>query len=98
MLSRTPAGTNGANRALTSREGQVLECFAKGLAREDIAVLLGISRATLRTHVQNILRKLDLHSISQAATLAVAEAWPASSGPVPKELPLDMPLSAGAPT
>jgi DNA-binding NarL/FixJ family response regulator len=58
---------------LTSRESQVLECFAKGLSREEIASLLGISRATLRTHVQNILRKLDLHSISQAASLAVRD-------------------------
>jgi DNA-binding NarL/FixJ family response regulator len=48
----------------------VLECFAKVLSREEIAALLGITRATLRTHVQNILRKLDLHSISQAASLA----------------------------
>lgn len=58
---------------LTSREGQVLECFAQGLSRPDIAAMLGISLATLRTHVQNILRKLDLHSIQQAAALAQHE-------------------------
>lgn len=58
---------------LTSREGQVLECFARGLSRSDIEARLGISRATLRTHVQNILRKLGLHSIYQAAALAVRQ-------------------------
>jgi DNA-binding NarL/FixJ family response regulator len=68
----SPGPANGSG-TLTSRESQVLECFAKGLSREEIASLLGISRATLRTHVQNILRKLGLHSISQAASLAVRD-------------------------
>jgi DNA-binding NarL/FixJ family response regulator len=58
------------SRRLTSREEQVLDCFAQGLTRPQIASLLGISRATLRTHVQNILGKLGLHSIQQAAAAA----------------------------
>ena len=63
---------------LTSRETQVLECFAQGLARSDIAARLAISEATLRTHVQNILRKLGLHSIGDAASL-LAQAPPPPS-------------------
>jgi len=69
-----PAADQARTRAqLTSREGQVLECFERGLSRSDIEARLGISRATLRTHVQNILRKLGLHSIYQAAALAVRQ-------------------------
>jgi DNA-binding NarL/FixJ family response regulator len=67
-----PAASRAASRAqLTIRESQVLECFAQGLSRPDIAAMLGISTATLRTHVQNILRKLGLHSIDRAASLVV---------------------------
>lgn len=65
---------------LTSRERQVLECFALGQSRSDIAALLDISRATLRTHVQNILHKLDLRSIDHAASLLSQEARPPGLG------------------
>jgi DNA-binding NarL/FixJ family response regulator len=58
---------------LTGREGQVLVCFARGLSRPEIAAVLGIELPTLRTHVQNILRKLGVHSIQQAAALARQE-------------------------
>jgi DNA-binding NarL/FixJ family response regulator len=61
---------------LTSRENQVLECFAMGLSRPEIAAKLAISRATLRTHVQNILLKLSVHSIAHAASLIAPEAHP----------------------
>jgi DNA-binding NarL/FixJ family response regulator len=64
----------GSQSRLTIRERQVLACFAQGLSRPEIAATLGISSATLRTHVQNILRKLDLHSIRQAAALTLQEA------------------------
>ena len=70
-LSQPTAVPVDTTSQLTSREAQVLDCFARGLSRPDIAALLGISRATLRTHVQNILRKLGLHSIDQAAAQAV---------------------------
>jgi len=68
-LGQPSADRADPGRRLTSRERQVLECFARGLPRTEISGLLGISRATLRTHVQNILRKLELHSIEQAASL-----------------------------
>jgi DNA-binding NarL/FixJ family response regulator len=64
---------------LTGREGQVLVCFARGLSRPEIAAMLAIELPTLRTHVQNILRKLEVHSIQQAAALARQEGL--ASGP-----------------
>jgi DNA-binding NarL/FixJ family response regulator len=96
-LSETATDPAGAGRTLTSRESQVLECFAKGLSRGEIADLLHISRATLRTHVQNILRKLDLHSINQAASLAAGEATGPSSAMGFGES-RDLPAATGAPT
>lgn len=77
LNGREPIGPGVMGR-LTSRESQVLECFALGLSRPDIAAVLGISRATLRTHVQNILHKLELHSIDDAAALVVLESHPAA--------------------
>lgn len=68
-LSHPVAALALSRARLTSRENQVLECFAQGLSRPDIAALLGITIATLRTHVQNILVKLELHSIDRAAAL-----------------------------
>jgi DNA-binding NarL/FixJ family response regulator len=77
-------GSAGIGAELTSRESQVLECFALGLSRTDIVARLAISRATLRTHVQNILRKLDLHSIDHAASLLVRAVPPVrTEGPEP---------------
>jgi DNA-binding NarL/FixJ family response regulator len=56
---------------LTSREAQVLVCLAHGMTRNQIAATLGITLATVRTHVQGILRKLDVHTVHQAVVLAL---------------------------
>jgi DNA-binding NarL/FixJ family response regulator len=96
-LSETATDPADAGRTLTSRESQVLECFAKGLSRGEIAALLHISRATLRTHVQNILRKLDLHSINQAASLASGDpAGPGSAAGLDESR--DLPAAVGTQT
>lgn len=55
---------------LTARELEVLRMLAGGAGTAAAAELLGISTATLRAHVQAILRKLDSHSRLEA----VAEA------------------------
>jgi DNA-binding NarL/FixJ family response regulator len=58
---------------LTSREIEVLRLVGSGSANKEIARKLGISERTARTHVSNILRKLDLTSRTQAALWAVHE-------------------------
>jgi DNA-binding NarL/FixJ family response regulator len=58
---------------LTSREIEVLRFVGAGSANKEIARELGISERTARTHVSNILRKLDLTSRTQAALWAVRE-------------------------
>lgn len=56
---------------LTSRESQVLELLAKGASSNDIATELCVSANTVRSHVQNILTKLQVHSRLEAAAFAV---------------------------
>jgi len=59
---------------LSLRERQVLGLLGRGWSNESIASVLYISPHTVRTHVQNILEKLDLHSRLEAATFAMERA------------------------
>jgi two-component system, NarL family, nitrate/nitrite response regulator NarL len=56
---------------LTPREREVLGLLVEGADGRTIAARLNISRNTVRTHVQSILTKLQVHSRLEAATLAV---------------------------
>jgi DNA-binding NarL/FixJ family response regulator len=56
---------------LTEREREVLTLVAKGHSNKEIAALLDITERTARTHVSNILGKLDLASRTQAALWAI---------------------------
>jgi DNA-binding NarL/FixJ family response regulator len=57
--------------ALTERELEVLGLVGRGRSNKEIATDLGITERTARTHVSNILGKLDLQSRTQAALYAV---------------------------
>lgn len=56
---------------LTNRELQVLRHVALGLSNREIGHSLQISIETVKEHVQNILRKLDVNDRTQAAVWAV---------------------------
>ena len=56
---------------LTARELQILGLLAEGTSTQSIADSLFISTATTRNHVQNILRKLGVHSKLEAVSLAL---------------------------
>ena len=58
---------------LTEREREILALVAQGKANKEIAAELVISERTARTHVSNILSKLDLTSRTQEALWAVRE-------------------------
>jgi DNA-binding NarL/FixJ family response regulator len=60
-----------AHEPLTERELEVLRLVAKGHANKEIAARLDITERTARTHVSNILGKLDLASRTQAALWAI---------------------------
>lgn len=60
---------------LTSRELQVLELLRAGATTGDIARQFSISRATARNHIQNIFRKLGVHSRIEAVAYANRLTW-----------------------
>ena len=60
-----------AHEPLTDREREVLSLVAKGHSNKEIAAILDITERTARTHVSNILGKLDLASRTQAALWAI---------------------------
>jgi len=77
-------------KQLTPREKEVLVLLVEGAGGQAIARRLGISPNTVRTHVQSILMKLQVHSRLQAATFAVRHRLVA----VPGEASALMPSSS----
>ncbi len=66
LLSPVSVGST-KEELLTMREREVLECLADGLNNKTIARNLGISDTTVKVHVKNVLRKLNLTSRLEAA-------------------------------
>jgi PAS domain S-box-containing protein len=57
-------------RKLTTREVEVLGMLAAGRTTPEVAERLHISQLTARSHIQNILEKLEVHSKSEAVAFA----------------------------
>lgn len=57
--------------SLTPREREILSWLAKGVSNKVIARALDLAESTVKVHVQNVLRKLNLQSRVQAAIYAV---------------------------
>ncbi|GAB2623615.1 response regulator transcription factor [Streptomyces capparidis] len=64
-------GAQGRGGTLTEREREVLALIADGRSNREIARALVLSEKTVKTHVSNILMKLDLADRTQAALWAV---------------------------
>ncbi len=56
---------------LSPRERQILELLAEGLRVKEIADQLGLSPATVHTHVRNAIAKLEVDTRTEAVALAV---------------------------
>jgi DNA-binding CsgD family transcriptional regulator len=61
---------NGQFESLTAREVEVLRLIAQGAGSRDIAMRLGISYATVRSHIRSVGAKLGAHSKGEAVTRA----------------------------
>ena len=62
---------NGASSPLTAREREIVQLLSEGKSAKEVAVALNISVKTAETHRSNIMRKLDLHSVSELVLYAV---------------------------
>ena len=72
-LQNTPdkaAGMRPVKSPLTAREWEVLDLLSEGKTTDQIADTLVLSRETVRSHVKNILRKLDARSREEAVAIA----------------------------
>lgn len=67
----TGARTESPVDALSPRERHVLALIAAGHGSRDIADQLSISVGTVRKHRENLMQKLDLHSIAEVTSFAI---------------------------
>jgi two-component system, NarL family, response regulator LiaR len=67
---RAPASPEALTEPLTQRETEVLKLIARGRANKQIARELFVTTSTVKTHVNNLYRKLDISSRTQAALYA----------------------------
>jgi DNA-binding NarL/FixJ family response regulator len=56
---------------LTAREREIVQLLAEGKSSKEVAAVLGLSVKTAETHRSNIMRKLELHSVSDLVLYAV---------------------------
>lgn len=83
---RSPAGPRPQGPAvsavfapgLTGRERQVLRLLVDGASNKEMARRLAIRSNTVRTHVQNLLNKLRVHTRLEAVTLAMRAGFDAT--------------------
>ena len=62
---------HNARHRLTPREREIVQLLAEGKSSKEVAAVLGLSVKTAETHRSNIMRKLDLHSVSALVLYAV---------------------------
>src|SRR5205085_2614240 len=67
---RDPQAPSPALADLTGRERDILLLAARGLSNDEIAGRLVISPLTAKSHIRNILRKLDCHDRASLVALA----------------------------
>lgn len=87
MANRADRPPEAKTASLTSRETEILQWLAKGQSNKEIAGHLGISDHTVKVHLKNILRKLNMNSRVQAAVYAYREGLMAEApAPPPARL------------
>jgi two-component system, NarL family, response regulator NreC len=72
-IHNIPANEATAFSTLTTREREVLQLLAEGKTTKQIAVYLNISIKTIETHRQQVMEKLNIHSIAELTKYAIRE-------------------------
>lgn len=75
LRAPAPAQQPSEYESLTPRERETLAWLAQGASNKQIARTMDVAESTVKVHVQNILRKLNLHSRVQAAVYAVENGF-----------------------
>jgi DNA-binding NarL/FixJ family response regulator len=74
-LSASPAsltnGTDTLKDRLTTREREIIRLISEGSSSKEVATTLGISVKTADTHRANIMRKLQVHTVSELVRYAL---------------------------
>lgn len=65
---------------LTAREREVLQLLAEGKTTKQIASALNISVKTIETHRQQIMEKLNMHSVAELTKYAIREGLTSLEG------------------
>ena len=71
MRNSVPGPEAHLRNRLTSREREIVQLLAEGKSSKEVAVALGISVKTAETHRANIMKKLDMHSVSEVVRYAI---------------------------
>jgi DNA-binding NarL/FixJ family response regulator len=66
-----PVEENIIGERLTAREREIVQLIAEGRSSKEVADALGISVKTAETHRANLMRKLELHSVSELVHYAI---------------------------
>lgn len=72
-MAEGPTAPGPSRDALTDRETEVLRMVAKGLSYKQIAERLVLSHRTVQNHVQNTLRKLQMHNRVELTRYAIEQ-------------------------
>ncbi len=72
-MKRLPDSESPASTLLSTREREVLQLIAEGHSTKEIAFALEVSIKTIETHRQQIMKKLNLHSVAALTRFAIRE-------------------------
>lgn len=75
LMKRMQENTSEAAEGLTKREMEVLKLIAEGMYNKEIAEKLMISEKTVKNHVSNIFRKINVSDRTQAAVYAIKNGY-----------------------
>lgn len=71
FLKSGAVADSGETALITPREREIVQLLAEGKSNKEVATKLDMSVKTVETHRANIMRKLDLHSLSELVLYAV---------------------------